>query len=66
MEESIQNLDMKNLIEQNNIALRSAIQALEMLSNQVANQVQVEPAPPIDERYYPGYTTPAKFAFMQK
>ena len=66
MEESIQNLDMKNLIEQNNIALRSAIQALEMLSNQVANQVQVEPAPPIDERSYPGYTTPAKFAFMQK
>ncbi len=62
---NIQNLDIKNLIEQNNMALRDAIQALEILANQVA---QVESAPPNswEHRNYPGYTTPAKFAFMQK
>ena len=68
-EQNIQNLDIKNLIEQNNAALRDAIQALEMLSNQVTPQVvQYEQAPPnpSDERHYSGYTTPAKFAFMQK
>lgn len=70
-EVNIQNLDIKDLIEQNNTVLRDAIRALKILSNQAPtdNQVtQVEQAPQrsVDQRNYPGYTTPAKFAFMQQ
>lgn len=61
---NIQNLDVKNLIEQNNAALRDAIRALEILTSQVT-QVEEAPQRSVDQRNYPGYTTPAKFAFMQ-
>ena len=60
----IQNLsDIKNLLEANNASLRDAIRALENISNQVTQVAPVEPQPS-DQRYYPGYTTPARFAFM--
>lgn len=62
---NIQNLDIKNLIEQNNEVLREAIQALEILSNQIMQYEQAPPKPS-EERNYPGYTTPPKFGFMQK
>lgn len=62
---NIQNLDIKDIIEQNNLALRDAIRALEILTSQVT-QVEDVPQRSVDQRNYPGYTTPAKFAFMQK
>jgi len=61
---NIQNLDIKDLIEQNNLALRDAIRALEILTSQVT-KVEHPPQRSVDQRNYPGYTTPAKFAFMQ-
>ena len=62
---NIQNLsEIKNLIEENNIALREAIQAL--LSYQILQEsLQQPPQPsPLPPRNYPGYTTPVKYGFM--
>ena len=54
--------EIKNLIEENNIALRDAIQALEMLNYQI---LQTPPQPSLlPPRNYPGYTTPVKYGFM--
>lgn len=73
----MQNLEIKNLIEENNAVLREAIRALKTLSNQIILQETVlkeailqQDTPqqaipqPLPERYYPGYTTPAKYGFM--
>ena len=66
---NIQNLsEIKSLIEENNVVLRAAIQALEILSGQareITNQtLQQVPQPIIHQRNYPGYTTPVKYGFM--
>ncbi len=59
--------DIKSLIEENNEALRDAIRALEILNNKVLQQEQeVPPTPRMLPNYYPGYVTPARFAFMQQ
>lgn len=66
-EQTIQNLDIKNLIEENNVALRNAIRALENLHNQILQQPndQMIPRPaPLPSNSYPGYTTPPRFGFM--
>lgn len=65
---NIQNLsEIKSLIEENNAALRTAIQALEIFSGQargiLTNQTP-EQSQPIPSRNYPGYTTPVKYGFM--
>lgn len=74
----IQNLsEIKNIIEENNIALTEAIQALKILSNRLERQntilkesilqqetPQQTTPQPIPERHYPGYTTPVKYGFM--
>ena len=61
---NIQNLsEIKNLIEENNIVLRDAIQALEMLSYQILQESLPSPLPP---RNYPGYTTPVRYGFMNQ
>lgn len=63
--------DIKNLIEENNAALRGAIQILEILSNQTLQQPPECPEcpkcpqiSPLPQRNYPGYTTPPKYGFM--
>ena len=61
---NIQNLsEIKNLIEENNIALREAIQVLEMFSYQILQESLPSPLPP---RNYPGYTTPVRYGFMNQ
>ena len=63
---NIQNLsEIKNLIEENNIALREAIQALEMLSYQILQESLPQPSP-LPPRNYPGYTTPVRYGFMNQ
>lgn len=62
---NIQNLsEIKSLIEENNTALREAIQALKILSNQISLQETPQLIPQPSERHYPGYTTPPRFGFM--
>ena len=66
---NIQNLsEIKNLIEENNIALREAIQALGMLSYQILQESLQQPpqSSPLPPRNYPGYTTPVRYGFMNQ
>jgi len=64
---NMQNIsDIKGLIEENNQVLRDAIRALEILNDKV---IKYEQAPQISQTHpnnYPGYVTPARFAFMQQ
>lgn len=67
--------DIKNLIEENNAALRDAIQALEILNNRILQQPSDQMVPQSAEvvpqpaqmlpNNYPGYTMPPRFGFMQ-
>ena len=65
---NMQNLsEIKNFIEENNMILREAIQALEMLSFQILQEPPQPPQPsPLPPRNYPGYTTPVKYGFMNQ
>ena len=64
---NVQNLsDIKSLIEDNNAALRDAIRALEILNNQVIKYEQItQQTAQMLPNNYPGYVTPARFAFMK-
>ena len=66
---NIQNLsEIKNFIEENNIALREAIQVLEMLRYQILQESLQQPSQPspLPARNYPGYTTPVRYGFMSQ